>query len=99
MENNMTKTVRKKTARTIKKTYTSPFSIYWEKNNYFLLFLGALLIIVGFYFMSIGSWDSFSSLVVSPILLFIGYLLVFPASIFYRRKSKDLNETVPDSQI
>jgi membrane protein YdbS with pleckstrin-like domain len=94
----MTKTVRKKTARTIKKTYTSPFSIYWEKNNYMLLFAGAVLIIAGFYFMSLGAWDSFSSLVISPVLLFIGYLLVFPASIFYRKRSEKLKEeTVPES--
>ncbi len=86
----MAKTVKRKPARTAKKVYSSPFNIYWEKNNYLLLALGVVLIIVGFYFMSIGSWDSFPSLVISPILLLAGYLLVFPASIFYRKKKADM---------
>jgi hypothetical protein len=85
----MAKNIKRKPARTAKKVYSSPFSIYWEKNNYLLLALGALLIISGFYFMSLGSWDSFSSLVISPILLLAGYLLVFPASIFYTKKKSE----------
>jgi len=44
------------------------------------------LIILGFYFMSLGEWDSSSSLVVSPILLFLGFVVVMPASILYRKK-------------
>ncbi|MCZ7614323.1 MAG: hypothetical protein M5T52_12510 [Ignavibacteriaceae bacterium] len=37
--------------------------------------------------MTIGPWDSFSSLVISPILLFIAYVIIFPLSIFLRKKS------------
>jgi len=86
----MAKKVQKKNFRKTKKTATpvSPFSIYWTKQNYYFLFLGFAVIILGFYIMSIGPWNSTASLVVSPILLFIGYLLVFPASILYKKRNK-----------
>ncbi len=86
----MAKKVQKKNFRKTKKTGApvSPFSIYWTKQNYYFLFLGFAIIILGFYLMSVGPWNSTASLVVSPILLFIGYLLVFPASILYKKRTK-----------
>jgi hypothetical protein len=36
--------------------------------------------------MSLGEWDSSSS-PISPILLFLGFVVVMPASIFYRKKA------------
>ncbi|HMN24872.1 MAG: hypothetical protein IT276_10130 [Ignavibacteriaceae bacterium] len=80
---------RKKNVKTSAKALPSPFNIYWEKTNYILFGLGALLIILGFYFMSLGEWDSSSSLVVSPIFLFFGFVVVMPASILYRKKGTD----------
>ncbi len=38
--------------------------------------------------MTIGPWDSVSSLVISPIILFIAYVIIFPLSIFLRKKSE-----------
>lgn len=84
----MAKKVLRKQTRQTKKTVTSPFSIYWEKQNYYLLALGLLVIVIGFYFMTIGPWNSFSSLVISPIILFIGYVIIFPLSIFLRKKAE-----------
>ena len=81
--------IKKKTIRQTKKTSVSPFNIYWEKKNYYLLALGLLVTVIGFYFMNIGPWDSFSSLVISPILLFLAYIIIFPLSIFLsNRKEK-----------
>jgi len=91
----MAKKVIKKSIRKSKKTAApvSPFSIYWTKQNYYLLFLGFAIIILGFYLMSIGSWDSTPALVVSPILLIIGYMLVFPASLLYKKRTnKDISQ-------
>jgi FtsH-binding integral membrane protein len=79
--------IKKRTIKQTKKTSVSPFNIYWEKKNYYLLALGLIVTIAGFYFMTIGPWDSFSSLVISPILLFIAYVIIFPLSIFLRKKS------------
>jgi ATP/ADP translocase len=80
--------IKKRTIRQTKKTPASPFNIYWEKKNYYLLILGLVVVIIGFYFMGIGTWDSTTSLIVSPILLFIAYLIIFPLSIFLRKKSE-----------
>jgi len=83
----MAKKIIRKSLKQIKKIDASPFSIYWEKMNYYFLAAGLLVVVVGFYLLSIGTWDSFSSLVIAPLLLFAGYVLIFPASIFYRKKS------------
>ena len=90
----MPKKPKKKQVRSSKKAFTSPFNIYWEKNNYYLLYAGIGIIILGFYLMSIGPWNSFTSLVISPIVLVIGYIFVIPASIFYREKNntEDIKE-------
>ncbi|MEI7811666.1 MAG: hypothetical protein WCJ01_04475 [Ignavibacteria bacterium] len=76
----------KKNARPVKKNYSSPFSICWTKENYYLLILGLVLLTIGFYVMSIGSWDNPVALTLSPLLLITGYLLVLPSSIFYKKK-------------
>jgi len=85
----MSKVVRKKNIKVVKKTLESPFKIYWESKNYFLFFAGIALIIIGFYFMSVGGWDSTASLIISPLILGIAYLLIFPASIFYGEKVEE----------
>lgn len=80
--------IKKRSIKQTKKSSVSPFNIYWEKKNYYLLALGLILTIIGFYFMAQGPWNSFSSLVISPIILFIAYIVVFPLSIFLRKKSE-----------
>jgi hypothetical protein len=78
----MAKRVKKRTVKTVRKRRESPFGIYWEKKNYIFFFSGLALVVIGFYFMSIGNWDSFESLVISPIILTIAYIFIFPLSIF-----------------
>jgi len=80
--------IKKRSIKQTKKSSVSPFNIDWEKRNYYLLIIGLLVTIIGFYFMSIGPWDSFSSLVISPIILFIAYIIIFPLSIFIRKKQE-----------
>jgi ATP/ADP translocase len=82
----MAKTVKKKNIRTAKTTTESPFGIYWNKGNYFFLFLGFVLLIIGFFVMSLGNWDSTPSLFISPIILIIAYMLIFPAAVFFRKR-------------
>jgi hypothetical protein len=88
------KTKKKNVKTSSAKSLPSPFNIYWEKTNYLLFGLGMALIILGFYFMSLGEWDSSSSLVVSPILLFLGFVVVMPASILYRKKSESQVDSI-----
>ena len=84
----MAKKVNRRNIKKTKKTALPDFSIYWDKKNYMLLMLGIAVIIIGFYFMSMGSWNSFPSLFISPILLIIGYLFILPASILYMKKEQ-----------
>ncbi|PJB00116.1 MAG: hypothetical protein CO128_01415 [Ignavibacteriales bacterium CG_4_9_14_3_um_filter_30_11] len=84
----MSKKIKKKKAHTTSKI-SSPFKIYWTKNNYYLLILGIAVLILGFYLMSMGNWDSTVSLFISPFVLMIGYLLVIPSSILYRKNNKE----------
>ncbi|HCY76150.1 MAG TPA: hypothetical protein DHV28_09540 [Ignavibacteriales bacterium] len=85
---------KKKNVKTSAKSLPSPFNIYWEKTNYILFAAGIALIILGFYFLGQGTWDSSTSLVVSPILLFLGFVVVMPASILYRKKAVQETESV-----
>lgn len=56
------------------------------RENY-LFFLGGVgVLILGFIFLSIGPWDSFWSLTLAPILLIIGYIILIPLSILYKKK-------------
>ena len=87
----MAKVQSKKNIRKAKKNIAA-FNIYWQKGNYILLMVGILVIILGYIFMSMGSWDSFPSLFISPILLIIGYLLILPASVLYSKKEKAANQ-------
>jgi predicted tellurium resistance membrane protein TerC len=87
--------VKRKNVKTAKKASVSPFNNYWQKVNYIILGLGVIVIILGFYLMSMGSWNSVPSLVISPILLFIGFAIIIPVSIFYNKKSDHNSDIKP----
>ena len=88
----------KKKSVIAKKNLVSPFNIYWDKKNYLFLFLGFALLIVGYYVMSLGSWDSTESLIFSPIILVIAYILIFPLSIFSKKKGMASKGTLEKDQ-
>ncbi len=56
------------------------------KINYILFSIGLALVIFGYIFMANGDVDSFQSLTLAPIMLFIGYIIVIPVSLVYREK-------------
>ncbi|MGE5436112.1 MAG: DUF3098 domain-containing protein [Syntrophothermus sp.] len=68
------------------------FNFYMNKMNYILLGIGLIVIFLGFWFMSFGSWDSFASLDIAPIVLLLGYAVIVPAAILYRKKSVIVEE-------
>ena len=84
----MAKTVKRKPLRSTKKVLASPFSIYWKKENYMILIAGAILLIVGYFVMSIGPWNSTPAIVISPIILLIVYILIIPAAILFKKKAE-----------
>jgi len=73
----------------------SPFKNYWGNTNYILLGVGIFVLVIGFYLMTFGPWDNPVSLSISPIVLLVAYLIIFPLSILYRKKKKGTDENVP----
>ncbi|MGY8763190.1 MAG: DUF3098 domain-containing protein [Fidelibacterota bacterium] len=62
--------------------------------NYVLFGIGVALIIVGYLIMATGEVNSFQSLTLAPIMLFIGYIIVIPAALIYRGKSPEVEENL-----
>ncbi|MBN2281216.1 MAG: DUF3098 domain-containing protein [Candidatus Marinimicrobia bacterium] len=56
------------------------------KLNYLLFGIGVLLIILGYFIMGTGEVYSAQSLSVAPIILLLGYLIVIPVSILYKKR-------------
>ena len=61
----------------------------WRRENYLLLLLGVVVIILGFIFLSIGPVESFWSLDLAPVLLVLGYCVIVPVAILYRKREKE----------
>jgi len=59
-----------------------PFS----KINYLLFVAGLIVIVLGYILMGTGELNSTQALSVSPIVLLIGYLVIIPVAIMYRKK-------------
>ena len=57
----------------------------FNKFNYLIFGIGVLTIMLGYLLMSTGKVDSFQSIRLSPFLLFIGYVVLIPLSIFLKR--------------
>ena len=56
------------------------------KINYILFTIGVVLLLVGYAAMATGSVNSFQSLTLAPILLFISYIIVIHLALVYRKK-------------
>lgn len=81
----MTRVVKGKMARKGKRDETFPF----ERENYMILAVGLVLIILGYLALSEKTVEGVLPLTVAPILLVIGYCVVIPIGIMYRRKTRD----------
>ncbi|MEK6552364.1 MAG: hypothetical protein AABZ54_02810 [Bacteroidota bacterium] len=83
----------KRNSKEVKKSISSPFKDYWDKNNYILIVIGLAVLTLGYIFMAHGNWDSFFSLTISPITLLIAYVIIIPlaillkSSIFIKKKT------------
>lgn len=77
-----------KTSKLTKKVYTSPFKEYWNKYNYMLLFISLLGLVLGYFLMAQGNWDSFLSLSLSPVVLTIVYVIIIPLTILLYKPTK-----------
>ena len=71
-------------------------SWFFSTTNYALFGIGLAMIILGYIVMANGEVNSFQSLTVAPIILFVGYLIFLPAALIYRDKNLE-NEENPGS--
>lgn len=60
----------------------------FTSKNYLLFGVGLLTILSGYVVMAKGEVDSFQSLTLAPIMLFLGYVVIIPAALIYRDRSK-----------
>tara|TARA_B100000900_G_scaffold385532_1_gene375258 strand:+ start:1123 stop:1374 length:252 start_codon:yes stop_codon:yes gene_type:complete len=54
--------------------------------NYLIFALGCLTIFFGYVIMATGEVDSFQSLTLAPIFLFLGYIILIPFSLLIKTK-------------
>ena len=64
---------------------TLQFSWPYKRKNYVLFGVGVFVIIVGYLIMYLGEVNSFQSLVISPLLLLVGYLVIIPMAILFKQ--------------
>lgn len=83
----------KRNVKEIKKSISSPFKDYWNKNNYILIAIGLVVLTLGYIFMAQGNWDSFFSLNISPIALLIAYIIIIPLAILLKSSVFTKNKT------
>jgi hypothetical protein len=61
----------------------------FTKTNYLILGVGILSIVLGYIALSQDPWDGNMPLVVAPILLVVGYCVLVPLGILFRKKTSD----------
>lgn len=73
----------------LKKTINSASfvkALSFKKINYIIFAIGIAVIFAGYVCMASGATYSFRSLTAAPIILLIGYLVIIPLAILYRKK-------------
>ena len=58
----------------------------YNKENYIIFFAGIITIFIGYIIMATGDTYSFQSLSLAPVLLFIGYIILLPIALLYKKK-------------
>ncbi len=80
----MAKIEKTKQARKAKKDDIFPFG----RENYLILLAGVIVIILGYLALSEKTVEGFLPLTAAPILLVLGYCVIIPVGIMYRKKSR-----------
>lgn len=71
-----------------KQIKSQKWSIPFEKSNFSLMGIGIFTLIFGFYVMTFKPWDSIYALVISPIILAIGYFIIFLIGILKKSRKE-----------
>jgi len=57
-----------------------------QRENFIILGIGLLVIVLGYVALSGNTVEGFSQLTLAPILLVLGYCVIIPVGIMYRKK-------------
>ena len=57
----------------------------FEKENYVFFIAGIISVILGYIVMAAGETYSFQSLSLAPVLLFVGYIILIPIALIYKK--------------
>lgn len=87
----MAKTVA--ASKNVKKKPGTLQALSLDPINYQIILAGIVVIIAGYFALSAKPWDNPIALNVAPVLLVIGYCVIIPFGIMYRRK-KDTSAPV-----
>ena len=60
-----------------------------EPTNYKILVAGVAIVILGYIALSMEPWDGFMAITLAPMLLVLGYCVVIPIGIIYRKKKEE----------
>lgn len=83
----MAKIVQKE--KTAKKKTSGSDSLSLEPINYQIILGGVAVIIAGYFALSAKPWDNPIALNVAPILLVLGYCVIIPIGITFRKKKNE----------
>ena len=64
-------------------------SLGLTKTNLYIFLVALAVLVVGYIFMALGKTYDVVSLYISPIILTIGYVVVLPMSILYKKKNQE----------
>ena len=64
----------------------------FTKTNYQILACGIVMIILGYIALSQEPWDGFWPLDVAPVLLVLGYCVLIPLGILFRKRTEESTE-------
>ncbi len=69
--------------------------IVLDRRNLILFALGIIVISVGFFMIGFSPWDNPISLSIAPIILLIGYFIIFPWAIFSHKRNNTAIKHIP----
>jgi hypothetical protein len=89
----MAKAIRKREAR---KRGSREEALPLARENFMIVGAGLAVILAGYLAMLEGSVEGFLPLVVAPILLVLGYCVIVPLGILYRKRTVSRDEPAAD---
>ena len=69
-----------------------------EAVNYKILIAGVIVVVLGYVALGMQPWDGFMALTVAPILLLVGYCIIIPVGIIYRKKKVENAPSITGQQ-